>query len=122
MNMSLNGPINNRIVLDEEYFRQALPAEIRVTRRKLEQNYHSIMYRRTWIKNILDNTPLPHVDPMTLRARDVYFNYEISSLLEILQTYTVLEMPTDLLFVLRRLLLTQQRILLKHLEQYPDIF
>ena len=120
--MSLNGPINNRIVLDEEYFRQALPAEIRVTRRKLEQNYHSIMYRRTWIKNILDNTPLPNVDPMTLRARDVYFNYEISSLLEILQTYTILEMPTDLLFVLRRLLLTQQIILLKHLEQYPDIF
>ena len=122
MKMSLNGPINNRNVLDEEYFRQALPAEIRVTRRKLEQNYHSIMYRRTWIKNILDNTPLPNVDPMTLRARDVYFNYEISSLLEILQTYTILDMPTDLLFVLRRLLLTQQRILLKHLEQYPDIF
>jgi hypothetical protein len=122
MKMSLNGPINNRIVLDEEYFRQALPAEIRVTRRKLEQNYNSIMYRRTWIKNILDNTPLPNVDPMTLRARDVYFNYEISSLLEILQTYTILDMPTDLLFVLRRLLLTQQRILLKHLEQYPDIF
>ena len=57
---------------------------------------------------------------MTFRIREIYFNYELSALIELLQKYSVDEMPTDLLYALRRLLLIQQRKLIKELEQNPE--